>query len=188
MPARMGMATTTIEPRRKAWQAPQMTQIFAPAVALVMLLATALSPAAAAEWGHYVNERFGVEIDVPPGFEPGEPPANGDGLRFSTPTAELSVFGSFITEDGFSRDASQRMGWAEEAGWALTSRVATPRWSSWSGQQGSRLLHARAISLCDGAAIGVFELVYYEADIAAFVPIITRLEASLADSGTGWQC
>lgn len=157
------------------------------AVAL-LLFAASFAPVQAAEWGHYVNERFGVAIDVPPGFSPGAPPANGDGLRFSTATAELSVFGSFVAEGGFSRDASQRMGWAEEAGWALTSRVATPRWSSWTGRQGARLLHGRAISLCDGTAIGVFELVYYEADITAFAPIIARLEASLSDSGTGWQC
>lgn len=145
-------------------------------------------PALAADWSRYVNDRFGVALDVPPGFAPGEPPANGDGQGFSTPTASLSVFGSLIAEGGFEADVAQRKAWSTEDGWALTYETSTPGWAVWSGRQGSRILYARAIPLCGGAAVGVFELVYSTIDQQAFDPIVTRLTRSLHDAGSGWQC
>ena len=77
-------------------------------IVLALIVALFALPAAAAEWGHYVNERFGVEADVPPGFEPGEPPVNGDGLAFRTPTAELAIYGSFLVTDEFEAEAELR--------------------------------------------------------------------------------
>src|SRR5690606_24458332 len=76
---------------------------------LALILARLSLPAPAQEWGRYVNERFGVAVDVPPGFAAGEPPANGDGLQFTTPTAELAVFGSFLDSGDFERDIAQRI-------------------------------------------------------------------------------
>ncbi len=159
-----------------------MHRIFA---LIVALLAT---PVLAAEWGHYVNERFGVEADVPPGFVAGQPPANGDGLGFSTPTARLSIHGSLIVEGDFESVVAQRMQWTAEDGWAITYQAVTPGWASWSGKRGSRILYARAIRICDGAALGAFDLEYSEADRKAFDPVVERLVSSLRDSGSGWQC
>lgn len=155
---------------------------------LFLALALFATPSLAADWGHYVNERFGVEIDVPPGFQPGEPPANGDGMRFSTPTAELAVFGSMMTEGDFTDEAAQRQQWATEDGWAITYQASTPGWATWSGKKGSRILYARAIEMCDGATAGVFELSYSVADLKAFDAVINRLVRSLKNSGDGWQC
>ncbi len=145
-------------------------------------------PALAADWSDYVNDRFGIAVAVPPGFVAGEPPANGDGLRFSTPTSSLSVFGSLLAEGGFEADVAQRKAWAGDDGWALTYEATTPGWAVWSGRKGSRILYARAIPICGGAAIGVFELDYSLADQQAFEPLITRLGRSLHDAGSGWQC
>ena len=145
-------------------------------------------PALAADWSNYVNDRFGVGIDLPPGFAAGEPPANGDGLRFSTPTASLVVFGSFLAESGFEADVALRKAWAAADGWALTYEATTPGWAVWSGKQGSRILYARAIPLCGGTAIGIFELTYSTIDQQALDPVVTRLTRSLRDAGTGWQC
>lgn len=157
-------------------------------VILALVLALFARPVAAQEWGHYANERFGVEVDVPPGFQQDEPPANGDGLRFSTPTAELAVFGSFMAAEDFEADVAQQIKYAEDDGWNITYQAVTPGWASWSGRRGSRILYARAVPICGGAAIGAFQLTYMEADLKAFDPVVERLVRSLRDSGSGWQC
>jgi hypothetical protein len=122
-----------------------------------LIVALLVSPVLATDWGHYVNERFGVEADVPPGFVPGTPPANGDGLGFSTPTSRLSVYGSLIVDGDFESAVAQRMKWTAEDGWAITYQAVTPGWASWSGRRGSRILYVRAIRMCGGAAIGAFD-------------------------------
>lgn len=157
-------------------------------VLLLVFFALFALPAAAQEWRHYVNERFGVEVDVPPGFEQGEPPTNGDGLTFSMPTAELAVFGSFMTAEDFEAEVAQRIQYAEDDGWNVTYRAVTPGWASWSGKRGSRILYVRAVPICGGAGIGVFQLTYMEADLKRFDPVVNRLVRSLRDSGTGWGC
>jgi hypothetical protein len=155
---------------------------------LALIFALLAIPVLAADWGHYVNERFGVEADVPPGFEAGAPPANGDGLGFSTPTAKLSIYGSLIIEGDFESTVRQAIEWNEDDGWAITYEASTPSWASWSGKKGSRVLYVRAIQMCGGEAYGAFELEYSEADLRAFDPVVDRLVGSLSDSGTGWQC
>ena len=155
---------------------------------LSLMLMALVSPALAQDWGHYSNERFGVEVDIPPGFTPGPPPANGDGQRFTTPTAALAVFGSLIVDGDFESEVAQRLGWARDDGWTITYQASTPSWASWSGKKGSRVLYVRAISTCGGATIGAFELEYSEADLKAFDPVIERLVRSLGNSGNGWQC
>jgi hypothetical protein len=141
----------------------------------------------AADWGHYVNERFGVEADVPPGFAAGAPPANGDGLSFSTPTAKLAIYGSLIVEGDFESNARQQVQWDKNDGWSVTYEAMTPSWAVWSGTKGSRVLYVRAIRMCDGTAFGAFELEYSEVDMQAFDPVVERLGQSL-HGGTGWQC
>ena len=155
---------------------------------LALILALLSLPAPAQEWGRYVNERFGVAVDVPPGFAAGEPPANGDGLQFTTPTAELAVFGSFLDSGDFERDIAQRIDYAKSDGWGITYQAVTPSWAVWSGKRGSRILYARAEPICGGAGIGAFQLTYMQADLKAFDPVVERLGRSLEDSGTGWQC
>lgn len=153
-----------------------------------VLLALSAAPALAAEWGHYVNERFGVEADVPPGFGADEPSANGDGQRFSTPTARLAIYGSLIDEGDFESAVAQRQQWTETDGWNITYQARSPSWAIWSGKRGSRILYARAIRICDGNVLGAFELEYSEADRVAFDAVVERLARSLRDTGAGWQC
>ena len=157
-------------------------------IVLALIVALFALPAAAAEWGHYVNERFGVEADVPPGFEPGEPPVNGDGLAFRTPTAELAIYGSFLATDDFEAEARQLIKYAEDDGWGITYQAVTPRWAVWSGKQGSRIVYVRAVPICAGSGIGAFQFTYQQADRKKFDPVVERLGRSLKDSGTGWQC
>mgnify|MGYP002683360427 CR=1 FL=1 len=84
-------------------------------------------------------------------------------------------------------------GWTGDAiawddGWAVTYQAITPSWASYSGTKGGRVFYARAISMCGGGVIGMFEVEYSRADLAAFDPVVNRLVHSLKDSGTGWQC
>lgn len=155
---------------------------------LALLVAFLAVPVSAADWGQYVNERFGVEADVPPDFAAGAPPTNGDGMGFSTPTAKLSIYGSLIVEGDFEGTVRQRIQWNRDDGWNITYEASTPGWASWSGKRGSRILYVRAIQTCGGEAYGAFELEYSEADLKAFDPVVERLVRSLRDSGTGWQC
>jgi hypothetical protein len=141
-------------------------------IALVLLLAT---PAFAADWGHYVNIRYGFAADVPPGFAGQGESDNSDGQVFTTPTAELRVFGANILSSDFEAEVREREAADTAAGWVLTYKVSTPSAASWSGQQGSRILYARAIALCGGTQIGVLQLTYMRADLAAYNSVVDRL-------------
>ena len=45
-------------------------------------------------WQRYINPRYGVSVDIPPGFESPFGPQNGDGRTFKHPDgSELLVFG-----------------------------------------------------------------------------------------------
>jgi len=152
-----------------------------PAGAAAVLLALATLPLAAGDWGHYVNGRFGFAIDVPPHFVAQGESDNGDGDRFTTPTAELRAFAGYIfkgeqtleTEASFARDA-----WTED-GYALTYQVTTPRFAVMSGKKGARIVYERLVAICGGEAFMGYSVEYSVADIKTFEPIIDRLTASL---------
>ena len=40
---------------------------------------------------HYVNRRYGFQVDYPADFIPGRQPANGDGLSFTSPDGQASL-------------------------------------------------------------------------------------------------
>jgi hypothetical protein len=150
---------------------------------LAALLMALAAPAMADDWGRYENTRFGYTIDVPPGFEGQGEADNGDGQVFSTPTAELRVYGGYILEGDFEDEVKALQQTAIDAGWTITYQAATPRWASYSGTQGSRIFYARAIALCDGA-VAEFSLTYGKADLRAFDPIVERLVRSLKPAGS----
>src|SRR3569833_3369173 len=93
-------------------------------LALLLLLPL---PATAAEWSHYTNVRFGYAIDVPPGFVAQGEADNGDGQKFKTPTATLTVFGGNVMEADFEAEVGARGGGAAGGGGAGAGRGATPR-------------------------------------------------------------
>jgi hypothetical protein len=157
-------------------------------LALLALFAAPVASAVAEEWGHYVNERFGVEADVPPGFAPGQPPVNGDGLGFSTPTAELRIYGSFLVDTDFEGQVKKEIGWRRDDGWAVSYEAVTPGWASYSGKRGNRIFYVRAIRMCGGDIIGEFDFEYPASDVVKYDPVVERLVRSLRDSGKGWQC
>lgn len=154
--------------------------------ALVLILA-ATNWAAAGDWSHYDNARYGYGIDIPPDFEAMGEADNGDGQQFrgGFGTQVLTVFGANVIADGFEAEVAQRQSWAEEAGWTLTYQAATPSWASYSGTNGARVSYARVIALCGGTQIAMFELEYFASDSAELAPVVDRLVRSLkASDGT----
>lgn len=154
---------------------------------LLALLMFVSVPAAAAEWGHYANARFGYGIDIPPGFVAGGEADNGDGQVFSTPTATLTVFGGHLLQD-FEAEAAERRAYASADGWGLTYQVTTPGAASFSGKRGARILYARMIALCGGTAFGMFALEYSRSEITAFDAVVTRLVQSLRPAPNAVSC
>jgi len=151
-------------------------------MALALLL-LAVAPAAADEWGHYANARFGFALDVPPGLAAqGESPS-GAGQDFASPTVTLRVLGEAVDAGGFEAAVGQWRGWQEQQGWNVTFQATTPRAAEFSARQGARVLDARAISLCGGTALARLQIEYGVADMARMGALVDRLAQSLRASG-----
>jgi hypothetical protein len=156
------------------------------AIAMAVLLALAASSAPAADWGHYVNARFGFAVDVPPGFAAQGESYNGDGNRFTTPTAELRAFASniavgeadFETEVGYEQSA-----WTDK-GWTITYQATTPRNAVFSGRKGARVVYERLVAICGGAQFMGFLVEYSVPDLQRFNAVIDRLTTSLRPPAT----
>jgi hypothetical protein len=159
--------------------------------AVLLVLALLALPAVAAEWTSYDNARFGYEIAIPPSFVPNGPESeNGDGLVFVTTDATqlLRVYAGNIIEGDFESAVGRAMDAATEAGWDLSYKRVTPRWTSYSGTRGDMILYARAISLCDGTQFASFEIEYPAVDLDWMHGVIERLVASLKATGHGINC
>lgn len=154
---------------------------------LGLLILMWITPTSAADWGYYVNARFGYAIDVPPGFAAQGEAANGDGQEFTIPTAKLAAYGMTILEGDFEAQVRQDEENARQDGWNITYQVSTPTYASYSGIKNSRVLYARMISLC-GGTFGAFTLEYGRADIPKFDPVITRLVRSLKPTEGSVAC
>ena len=69
-------------------------------VASTMVLAALQTAALAQEARHYQNARFNFGVDIPAGFLPQEPPANGDGLEFDSQQGGAVITASAIGNVG----------------------------------------------------------------------------------------
>lgn len=147
--------------------------------ALICLLTIVLAiPVLANDWGQYDNARFGYTVDVPPGFEWGKEADNGDGRTFRSGATKFLVWGGNITEDNFESAVAAAKGFAEADGWGISYEATTPRWASFSGAQGKRILYQRMIALCDDA-YAAFRLEYSAVDLGTMEPVVEHLVRSL---------
>lgn len=144
------------------------------------ILALSCLAAAAFEWGHYTNPRFGYSIDVPPEFSAVVEPDNGDGgvSTSQDKLSQLAVWGSNLVTGGLAEDFASRVAEAQSDGWEIGYRRETPEWAVWSGSQQGRLFYAKAIKLC-GEQAAYFLLEYPRARKESFDPIVERLSNSL---------
>lgn len=147
--------------------------------------------AQAAEWSTYSNPRFGVSIDVPPGFVNDVPePANGDGLTFHAADgqAELFVWGNNLANADFKTDAASRLQAEKDDGWTVSYRkISGNAWSVYSGSKGEHIMYQRSISSCRGTQALHFRIEYPKAQQADYDPIVARLGKSLK-AGSASDC
>jgi hypothetical protein len=138
--------------------------------------------AGAEGWQRYANARFGYAIDIPPGFSAVAEADNSDGGTSRSADAELAVWGAWLVDTGFSADVAERMRGDEADGWTLSYRRETASGASWSGLRDGRILYARAVPLCDGAA-GYFRLEYPQTNAKGFDAVVKTLVKGFGGSG-----
>lgn len=160
-------------------------------LALAFLAAFA-SAASAADWTSYSNGRFGVTVDVPPGFVNDVPePANGDGLTFHSADgkAELLVWGNTLVEVDFSQEVAARLKSDTDDGWKISyvAGVNGSGWQVYSGRREGRLLYAKSISACGNTQALHFRIEYPAAQKDDYDPIVERLGMSLK-AGPAFDC
>ena len=154
-------------------------------IAAVVVLAV-VAPAAAAEWKTYVNERFGTTADVPADWQAGEPPENGDGLKFTSPdgAASVAVFGSLHSFDTIAE--AMAIYEAPEDGETITYRHRDKRALVVSGTRDGTIFYRRWILSCGDTVWNGVSIEYPAADKAAYDALVAHVARSLR-AGTGWQ-
>lgn len=159
-----------------------------PSASLLAALLLAASPglAAAEGWETYVNERFGTTADVPAGWTPGEPPANGDGLTFTAPdgSASVSVSGSLQAFETVAESVAILE--SANEGETITYRHVEPGLVVVSGLAGDRIFYRKSILSCGDTIWNTVALDYPKVDKQSFDPIVAHVAASLR-AGPGWQ-
>ncbi len=150
-------------------------------LALTLLLLLLASPALANEWGHYVNTRYGFEIDVPPGLMARGEAAGGQ--DFTSPTVTLMVQGEPVGDAGFETAVADWRQWEERQGWTVMFQATTPSSAQFSGRRNGWAVESRAILLCGGTALARFQLEYGTADGPRMGAVIERLARSLRATG-----
>ncbi|HEV7277315.1 MAG TPA: hypothetical protein VGN80_13600 [Devosiaceae bacterium] len=158
---------------------------------LVLLSCLLVAPALAATHSEtYENSRFGYVIGVPAGFLGEGESQSGDGqvFRSESGTASLHVWGGHILDGSFEDAMQAAIDYASEDGWRLGEQIVTPSWASYAGTRNGLMLHARVIALCGGSQFAAFALEYPERDLRSMDAVAERLAASLAATGTGYEC
>jgi len=154
-------------------------------ILLVLLFALLAAPTFAQDWDHYENGRFGYGIDIPPGFTGDGGSDNGDGQSFYNPAGAqgLVVWGGSLMGD-FEGEVASAMDYAgAENGWYITYQATTPRWASFSGVKGSRILYQRMILLCDGSSYAAFRAEYSVVGATEMDGVIEKLVRTLRADG-----
>lgn len=155
--------------------------------ALALIIAMLVTvPAAAQFWSHYVNARFGYELDIPPGYEGQGESENGDGQVFYLPgqQQELTVWGGLlgVTSPSFENEVADRFG-KDKGAWTISYHAATPHWASWSGTNDDTVMYQRMILLCGANSYAAFRAVYPASDLAGMHAVIEGLVRSFKPIG-----
>jgi hypothetical protein len=149
--------------------------------------AAAAFPAAAQRtWRTYRNERFGTTIDYPSDrFNPGDPPANGDGLRF------VAADGAAFTVSAINNVLHQRLPAIETAvvrnlanGERITRREHGPNWFAIAGTRGNEIFYSRHLLSHRREIINDFEIGYPARLRGLYDPIVVRM-ANAFRAGVG---
>ncbi|MGE0241286.1 MAG: hypothetical protein AB7F09_04775 [Parvibaculaceae bacterium] len=158
---------------------------------LWLMMAAWMPVAAATAWKTYVNDRFGATADIPASYEAGEAPANGDGLRFTSPEgdATIAIWGALATvsAESFADYAKRLVSYDTDNGWDMSYSAGKDGWFAFSGSKADRIFYEKIIQACDGQIANHVRLEYPSANKSAFDPIVAHVTKSLR-SEKGWQC
>jgi serine/threonine-protein kinase len=159
----------------------------------VLWLATAIlaSVALASDWTTYVNDRFGATAEIPGSYKAGDPPANNDGLSFTSPDgdATIVVWGALakVMDENFADYAKRLVGYDTDDGWTVSYSAGKKDWYAFSGSKADRIFFEKVIQTCKGDIANHVRLEYPAARKSEFDPIVTHVTKSLR-SGKAWQC
>jgi hypothetical protein len=151
-------------------------------IALILMVSSAY----AVGWQPYVNSRFGVSIDVPPGFvQSGEAPTNNDGLTFISPDGKttLRLWGNNIVVKNFEDDWRGNFKNDRKDGWAVSYGVNKKQnamtWNVYSGTKGDLIMYQKSIASCKGTQALHFRIEYPKGQKQEYDAIIARLGKTL---------
>jgi hypothetical protein len=151
--------------------------------ALAMLLPTA---ALADDWTHYVDEKYGYEIDIPSGFERVQDPALGPKTyHYKTAVADLFIDTSYQKADTFEADELKGIQTGQEFfHTTVLDQVITPVESLTLINHGDQQVRTKKIVLCGRDYVTSYQLQYFAANAALYAPVTDRLDRSFKRTET----
>jgi hypothetical protein len=149
-------------------------------VAAAVIQGAGLPMAVADDWRTYRNERYGTTIDYPDIFKAGPPPANNDGLAFtSADGAAFSVFASFNALDFDLASFKDFIVKNLEAGEVITYQAHGGDWFVISGTKGSDGIFYERHLLSHGKQMTEgFIMSYLSGLKQKYDPIVARMSKS----------
>jgi serine/threonine-protein kinase len=155
-------------------------------LAAIALLAFAAAATAAPQYRTYVNDRFGTTAEVPADWKPGEPPANSDGLRFTSPDqrAWITVYGRLHIDDTIEEATKSFETPGEDE--TITYRHRERRAVVVSGTRGDTIFYSRHVLSCRDQIWNNVHIEYPAAEKAEYDALVTHVSRSLR-SGPSWQ-
>jgi serine/threonine-protein kinase len=161
-----------------------MTIARAPVLAALLLAVAA--PAVAQEWRSFTNDRFGTTADVPAAWRENPPPANGDGLSFTSPdgTATVAVYGGFQAFDTLAESVAILE--APLDGETITYRHTDRKAVVVSGLRGDTIFYRRSVLSCGDKIWNGVSIEYPAADKAKYDALVTHIARSLKP-GPGYE-
>jgi hypothetical protein len=152
----------------------------------LIALCLMISSAYATNWQKYANGRFGVMIDVPPGFvQSGDVPANEDGSSFvsSDGIAKLRVWGNHIVAGSFKEELQGNFESDQSDGWDVSYGASNKQkkmtWAVYSGTKYGMIMYEKSIASCKGTQSLHFRIEYPAEQKVAYDAVVTRLGKSL---------
>ena len=159
-----------------------ITRQFPRAAGLAIALWIAGSPAIADQlvprgdgWQTYINDRFGMQFDIPADFQPAAPPEDGGGRSFDKGDASIYIFGSYNTEGDTPASFKAQMITTQ----GYENVTYSPSGYSWlviSGFRGERIFYEKYF-FHDGV-ISAFGMDFPKEDKPLYAPVIERIEDS----------
>jgi serine/threonine-protein kinase len=147
---------------------------------LALVLALAVPTAAhAASWRTYANERFGTTADVPSDWQAGEAPANGDGLRFTSPDGQAWIIVSGALQVSDSVGEAMAILERPNEGEQITYHHRETRLLVVSGLKRDRIFYRKSILSCRDTVWNSVAIEYPASRKESFDGLVAEVAKSL---------